>query len=70
VSPDCGPLQFVEPNLLVLGEKYPAVPANERQPNGVFRARSEVISVALVLDAVLRERVEDGPAVMKIFVKI
>lgn len=67
VSLDCGPFQFVEPNLLVFGEKYPALLADERQPNGVFRPRIEVASVALVPDSMLGESVENGLAVVKIF---
>lgn len=67
---DCGLLQFIKPNLLVFGEKYPSLLADERQPNGVLRARIEVASVALVFDPVPGECVENGLAVVKIFVEV
>ncbi len=69
VSLDCRPFQFVEPNLLVFGENHPALLAHERQPNGVFRPRVKVASMALVFDSVLDESVENGLAVVKIFVE-
>jgi hypothetical protein len=65
-----GFLQFVEPDSLVLGEKHPALFADKREPDRVLRAGRKVLAVTFVLDALLGERVENGLAVVKIFVEI
>jgi len=62
--------QFVEADAFVFGEQYPALLANERQPNRVFGAGRKVLSVAFVFHAMLDESVENRFAVVKIFVEI
>jgi hypothetical protein len=73
--PDSIPLdrrffQFIEPDFLVFRKDYPAILSDEGQPFCVFGSGAEVSSMALVSDAVLDESVEDGLAVMKIFVEV
>jgi len=70
VLADCCFLQFVIADALVFREQHPASFANEWKPFRVFRPGSKVLTVTLVLHAVLGERVEDGFAVVKIFVEI
>lgn len=43
---------------------------DEGEPDGVFRSRGEMGAVAFMLDAVLDERIENGLAVVKIFVEV
>jgi len=62
--------QFVVSDTFVLREHHPISFTHEREPLRVLRARSKVLAVALVLYAVLDERIEYGFAVVKIFVEI
>ena len=70
VLADCCLFQFVIPDTFVFREQYPAFLTNEGKPFCVFRAGSKVLPVTLVLYAVLDERIENGFAVVKIFVEI
>ncbi len=67
---DCRFLQFVEPDFLIFGENDPALLSNEAQPDCVFGSWRGVASMAFILDAVLDESVENGFAVVKIFVEV
>jgi len=55
---------------IVFGEEYPAFFTNEGKPFGVLRARSKILPVTLMLHALLDERIENGLAVVKIFVEV
>jgi len=63
-------LQLVVADSLVLGDQQPAFLTYEWQPDGILGARREVLPVAFVLYSVLHERIENGLAVVKIFVEI
>ena len=63
-------LQFVVSNFLVFGDQQPASLAHKGKPNSVFCSGREMAAVALMLHAMLRERVKNGFAAVKIFVKI
>jgi hypothetical protein len=65
-----GFFQFIEADALVFRDQYPALLADKRQPNRVFRAGRKMLTVAFVLDAMLDESVENRFAVVKIFVEI
>ena len=67
---DRGAFQFVKADSFVFREQCPALFPYERQPLGVFGTGREVAAMALVLHAMENERVEDGFAVVKIFVEI
>ena len=62
--------QFVEADSLVFGYEQPALFPDKWQPDGVLCSRSEMRFMTFVLHAVLTERVEDGFAVVKIFVEV
>ncbi len=70
MSQNCRLFQLVIPDAFVFGEENPAFFTNEREPFRVFCAGGEVLPVPLVFYAVLDERIEDGFAVVKIFVEI
>jgi len=70
VLADCGLFQFVVPNAFVFGQQCPAFVTDKGKPHRVFRSWSKVLSVALMLYAMLSKGIQDGPAVVKIFVEI
>ncbi len=70
MAQNCGLLQLVVSDFLVLGDQHPAILPHERKPLCVFCTRRKMAAVTLVLHAILDERVEDGFAVVKIFVEI
>ena len=70
VSLDGELLQFVKPDSLVFCEKYPPTLAYERKPCGIFNSLGEVAPMALMLHSILGEGVENGFAVVKVFVQI
>ena len=65
-----GFLQLVVPDFLIFCDQHPALLSNKREPLGVFSSRLKVTAVTFMLHALLSERVEDGLAVVKIFVEI
>ncbi len=67
---NCRFLQLVESDSLVFGEKYPSLFADEGEPNCIFSTWRKMGAMPLMLDAVLGERIENGLAVVKIFVEI
>jgi hypothetical protein len=70
MSLDCQLFQFIEPDPLVFCEQQPAALAHKREPGSVLSSRREISSVTLVSHIVERERIENGLAVVKIFVEI
>jgi hypothetical protein len=70
VALDRGLFQFIEPDSFVLREKQPSVFADGGQPSRVFGPREKYGPVALVPDSVLGESVENGLAVVKVFVEV
>ncbi len=63
-------LQVVEANTLVFREQYPAFFSDKRQPYRVFRSGGEMLAVAPVMNAALRECLQNWFAVVKILVQI
>lgn len=66
---NCSPLEFVITDALVERNEKPTLAANKRQPLRISGSGLEVLSVALTANVQLREQIEDGTAVMPVFVE-
>lgn len=63
-------LQVIEANALVFGEEYPAFLSDKGQPHRIFGPGGKMLAVALVGNAVVHQRLQNGFAVVKILVEV